>query len=214
MRPQPRETGKRTSTAAVDALLLAAGRSSRMGGPNKLLADFGGQPLVRRIAERLLASKERSLTVVTGHQRQAIEQALDGLDVRFVHNPEFASGLASSLKAGVAALQGDCSAALIALADMPAVTKADFDTMIAAASRFSAPAIIRATHNGKRGNPIILPSAVFADMVQLQGDTGARHVIETSGLPIIDVEIGAAASVDVDTPEALARAGGLLVEET
>jgi molybdenum cofactor cytidylyltransferase len=69
---------------------------------------------------------------------------------------------------------------------------------------------VRATNAGVPGNPVILPRALFAAARQLDGDTGARQLIEDSGLPLIDIEIGEAASLDVDTPELLARAGGQL----
>jgi molybdenum cofactor cytidylyltransferase len=69
---------------------------------------------------------------------------------------------------------------------------------------------VRAVSGGRRGNPVVLPRATFAAVLRLKGDVGARHVIESAGLDVVDVEIGAAAHVDVDTPEAVAAAGGVL----
>ena len=88
----------------IAALVLAAGRSSRMGGPNKLLAEIGGRPLVRIVTEQVLASRARPVIVVTGHQREGVEAALADLPVEFVHNAAFADGLGTSLKAGIGAL--------------------------------------------------------------------------------------------------------------
>lgn len=213
-RPQPREAPAAVTATlpAVWVVLLAAGRSSRMGAGNKLLADFGGQALVRRTAERVLsASKLAGAVAVLGHQAEAVGVALDGLAIATVTNADFASGLASSLKVGIAALPDDAAGALVVLADMPEVASADLDRMVAAFGKAGGKAIVRATHNGKRGNPVLLPQALFAEVASLQGDTGARQLVESSPLDVIDVEIGAAASVDVDTPEALARAGGKLV---
>jgi molybdenum cofactor cytidylyltransferase len=206
-RPQPREP-RPTRKLAVAGILLAAGRSSRMGGPNKLLARFGGVPLARRSAERLAASEARPVVAVLGHNAAAVRDAIGDADVGRVDNPDFASGLAGSLKAGVAALGRLPDGVLVALADMPGVETADYDRMIAAFRAHGGKAVVRATAGGRRGNPVILPAALAARVDELEGDTGARHLIETGGLEIIDVEIGEAARLDVDTPEALAAAGG------
>ena len=211
-RPQPRELAARPATREpkVDIVLLAAGRSSRMGGPNKLMALFEGKPLVRRTAERALGSKAARTIVVTGHQRERIRSALAGLDVRLADNPDFADGLASSLKAGIAHVARDAAGAMIVLGDMPGISPKDLDSLIEAFRRSGGHAVVRASHLGKRGNPVLLPRALFAAVAQLEGDTGARHLVEAGGLDVIDVEIGQGASIDVDTREALEGAGGVL----
>ncbi|MBE1203646.1 NTP transferase domain-containing protein [Aminobacter carboxidus] len=209
-RPQPRDLSAIPSVPKVHAVLLAAGRSSRMGGPNKLLALFEGKPLVRRAAERVLASKAESTVVVSGHQASRIREALAGLDIPLAHNADFASGLASSLKTGVSALPEDAAGALIVLGDMPEVLPADLDRLIEAFERAEGRAVVRASHDGKRGNPVILPRSLFSAVAHLEGDTGARHLIESEGVDVIDIELGAGAAIDVDTPEALETAGGML----
>ncbi|MBZ9683704.1 MULTISPECIES: NTP transferase domain-containing protein [unclassified Mesorhizobium] len=209
-RPQPREPLPAKSRLKVGIVLLAAGRSSRMGGPNKLMALFDGQPLVRRTAERALASKASGTIVVTGHQRERVRAALSGLDVTFADNPDFADGLSTSLKAGTAYLPEDAAGAMIVLGDMPGVASDDLDRLIDAFRRAGGNSVVRATHQGKRGNPVLLPRSLFAAIAHLEGDTGARHLVEAEGLDVIDVEIGEGASVDVDTREALEGAGGVL----
>jgi molybdenum cofactor cytidylyltransferase len=209
-RPQPREAAARPPALRVDAVVLAAGRSSRMGGPNKLMALFGDRPLVRRTAETARASRAGEVVVVTGHQAERVSSALLGLPVRLTHNSDYASGLAGSLRAGIRALSAETDGVLIMLGDMPGVTAADLDRLIAAFVKAGGNSIVRATHAGKRGNPVILPKAVFPEVIKLEGDTGARHIVESEGNPVIDVEIGAGASVDVDTPEAMQLAGGVL----
>jgi molybdenum cofactor cytidylyltransferase len=209
-RPQPREAPATPRAIRVDAVVLAAGRSSRMGGPNKLMALFDGRPLVSRTAEIAGASRAGEVVVVTGHQEQRVTTALAGLAIRRVHNPSFASGLAGSLKTGVRALSAQADGALIMLGDMPEVSATNLDTLISAFVKAGGSAIVRATHNGKRGNPVILPKSLFPEVMKLEGDTGARHIVESEGNPVIDVEIGAGASVDVDTPEAMQLAGGVL----
>lgn len=210
-RPQPREPQPKRATH-VHAVMLAAGRGQRMGGPNKLLALFGDTPLVRRVATAIAGSKVRSAVVVTGHEAHRVAAALQGLGVRIVENAAYASGLAGSLKTGIAALPPDAAGALVMLGDMPAVSSADINRLIDAFGRANGTAIVRATHAGKRGNPVILPRALFPAVASLSGDTGARHLVETSDMPVVDVEIGEAASLDVDTPEAMALAGGVLTD--
>jgi molybdenum cofactor cytidylyltransferase len=209
-RPQPRESASPAAKPGVHVVLLAAGRSSRMGGPNKLMALFDGKPLIRQAAERALASAVSGAIVVTGHQADRIHDALGGLNVRFAHNPDFASGLSGSLKAGIAAVPQESAGALIVLGDMPAVSTADLDRLIGAFRSSGGTTVVRATHNGKRGNPVLLPRSLFAAVAQLEGDTGARHLVEAELMPVIDVEIGEGAGIDVDTRDALESAGGVL----
>ncbi|MER8432088.1 molybdopterin-binding/glycosyltransferase family 2 protein [Mesorhizobium caraganae] len=209
-RPQPRELLPTRAGLKVEIVLLAAGRSSRMGGPNKLLALFDGKPLVRRTAERALGSKASSTVVVTGHQRERVGQVLAGLDVIFADNPDFADGLSSSLKAGIARVGADAAGAMIVLGDMPGISSADLDRLIEAFRRDGGHSVVRAAHDGRRGNPVLLPRALFPAIAHLEGDTGARHLVEAEGLDVIDVEIGDGASIDVDTREALEDAGGVL----
>src|ERR1700761_5719400 len=103
-RPQPRKPAGPEGNRNITAVVLAAGRSTRMGGPNKLLAELAGKPLVRIVTEQALASAASSVVVVTGHQAAEVEKALAGLKVRFVRNPDFVAGLASSVRTGIAAV--------------------------------------------------------------------------------------------------------------
>ena len=206
-RPRPREQRSGVGGPNLSALLLAAGKSTRMGRPNKLLARFDGAPLIGRTAAALLGAG-LPVTVVTGHQRERIEQALAGSDVHFLHNADFAGGLSTSLKTGMRALPESVDGVLVMPADMPGVTPENIRAIIRAFIASGGSAIIRATHAGKRGNPVILPRSVFSRVEETEGDTGARHIVESGDVPVIDVEIGKAASVDVDTPELLEAAGG------
>ncbi|MGE6743133.1 NTP transferase domain-containing protein [Allorhizobium pseudoryzae] len=212
-RPRPREAIRATLTEQdLGAVLLAAGRASRMGeAGHKLLAEFEGVPLVRRIAERALDALRGPLVAVIGHRATEVTTALTGLPLTIVDNPDFSTGMASSLKAGLSSpALADVAGVMVLLADMPGLTSDDLERLSGAFLEAEGRAIVRAVANGKRGNPVILPRATFADLMLLEGDVGARHVIETCGLPIIDVELGAAAHVDVDTPEAVEAAGGIL----
>jgi molybdenum cofactor cytidylyltransferase len=214
-RPQPRQpnaaTSGRKAGAAVGVVLLAAGRASRMGAEagHKLLAEFDGETLIRRMASTALASKAEQTVVVTGHRSADIGASLKGLDVSLAHNGDHETGMASSLKTGLAALGNECDGALVLLGDMPALTAAHLDRLIEAFSESRGQAIVRACDGERRGNPVILPRSAFAEAMELSGDVGARTLIESGVWPVIDVEIGAAARLDVDTPEAVRAAGGV-----
>ncbi|PWW04362.1 molybdopterin molybdochelatase /molybdenum cofactor cytidylyltransferase [Hoeflea marina] len=210
-RPQPRQ-GKRARTAGgVGVVLLAAGRASRMGegAGHKLLAEFDGEPLIRRMARTALASGAGGTVVVTGHRSEAIASALEGLKLTIVPNPRHASGMASSLKAGVAALPPEAGGALILLGDMPALTSDHLNMLIAAFADSGGENIVRACDGERRGNPVILPRKAFAALTLLDGDVGARAIIDAGAFPVLDVEIGPAARLDVDTPDAVRAAGGV-----
>ena len=204
-RPRPRERAAVAQGGPVWGLLMAAGRSSRMGGPNKLLADLEGTPLVRRTADAMVSAPLAATACVIGHQAQDVRAALEGLDLEFVDNPDFAAGLSTSLKAGIAALPREAAGALICLGDMPAVSSSDLGRMIEAFREAGGTSVVRATHGGKRGNPVLLPASLFPAVAGIEGDTGARHIIEAGGASVIDVEIGAAASLDIDKPDDLDR---------
>ncbi|MBP1856959.1 NTP transferase domain-containing protein [Rhizobium herbae] len=212
-RPLPRAlTGIERKGVSVAIVLLAAGKASRMGssGRHKLLAEFDGVPLVRRCADAGLAAGAENVIAVAGHRQAEIRAALAGLDVITIENPDYATGMASSLVAGVNAAGADVDGVLVMLADMPWVTAGALRSMIAAFEAEQGQPIIRAVSGGKRGNPVILPRSTFEAVRRLQGDVGARHIIETCGLPVIDVDIGPAAHLDLDTPEAIVAAGGIL----
>ncbi len=193
----------------IAALLLAAGQSRRMGRDNKLLAGIDGVAMVRRAARNLLASRAASVTVVTGHQRAAVEEALAGLDLAFAHNPDYAEGLSASLRAGLAALPADIDGALVCLGDMPRVTAHAIDRLIAAYDPLEGRAICAPTWRGKRGNPVLWDRRFFEEMAEVAGDTGARHLIGRHDELVVEVEMrDEGVTVDVDTPDALARLAG------
>ncbi|MBB4008666.1 nucleotidyltransferase family protein [Allorhizobium taibaishanense] len=193
-------------------LILAAGRASRMGeGTHKLLAEFQGVPLVRRVAGSAVASRAAAVTVVTGHRRAEIEACLSDLPVDVCFNSAYAEGMATSLVAGLQTTgRMEIDGIMVVLADMPDLTSAHFDRLMAAFEEAGGDAVIRAASNGQPGNPVILPRQLYPELLQLKGDRGAKSVIMDSSLPIIDVEIGPAALVDVDTPDAVVAAGGIL----
>ena len=203
-RPQPRAEPAPEAGRKVAGLVLAAGRSTRMGGPNKLLEEINGRPLVRIATEQVLASRARPVIVVTGHQRERVERALAGLPVTFVHNPDFAEGLSTSLKAGIAAVPAEADGAIVCLGDMPQVSATLIDRLIAAFEPERGALVVIPTIEGKRGNPVLWSRRFFPDLLAVEGDVGARHLIGGYAEAVAEVPVeDAAALTDVDTPEAL-----------
>jgi molybdenum cofactor cytidylyltransferase len=200
-RPQPRE-GQPT----VGALVLAAGRSTRMGA-NKLIATLDDAPVVRHAVATALDAGLKPVKVVTGHAAEAVHAALDGLDVAFVHNPAHASGMASSLQAGLDALPDGAQAVVVMLGDMPRVGPATLSALVAAHAANPTALAIVPTVEGRRANPVLLGRGLFSAVHGLTGDVGARKLIETLGAGVVEVEVGdQGALIDVDTPEALETA--------
>lgn len=199
--------------SSVAIVVLAAGRSSRMGstGFHKLLAEFHGVPLVRRSTQIALGSQSQSVVVVTGYRDIEIRQAIADLEVQVTYNPDYLSGMASSLAIGVTvAEQSRPDGIMIMLADMPALKVADLDALIAIFRRSRGQSVVRAAAQGEAGNPVIVPRVLYTQLKNLVGDAGARRIIDQTVVPVIDIEIGDGARIDVDTPDEIIAAGGAL----
>jgi molybdenum cofactor cytidylyltransferase len=187
----------------VAALVLAAGSSRRMAGSNKLLQPVGGVPMVRRAANAALASRCAGVVVVTGFAADAVRQSLAGLDLEFAHNAAHETGMASSLRTGLQALPADTDAVVVVLGDMPYIDAGHIDRLVAAfdAQRGN---IVVPMKQGRRGNPILWPREFFAEMQQVQGDVGARELLQRHADRIDSVACDdEAIFADVDTPAAL-----------
>ncbi len=188
----------------IAALVLAAGRSSRMGGTNKLLCEVSAAPLVRRVAEAALTSRCCMTLVVTGFEAWRVEAALADCPVSIVRNADFAAGLSTSLICGLRALPRDLDGALVLLADMPHVGAAEIDRLVSAFDP-RRPAIVVPECGGRRGNPVLWPKSYFAEMQTLSGDTGAKALIDRHRGEVTVVPFDSEAIfADVDTPAALA----------
>ncbi|GEC14767.1 4-diphosphocytidyl-2C-methyl-D-erythritol kinase [Nitrobacter winogradskyi] len=203
-RPQPRISPAADSNCNIAALILAAGCSTRMGGPNKLLAEVGGKPLLRIVTEQVLASKASSVTVVTGHQAPEVERALRGLNVTFVYNPDFPDGLASSIRVGIGAIPKEAGGALVCLGDMPLVDADLMDQLIAAFAPDLGQLIAVPVSDGRQGNPVLWSRRFFGELMSLDGDIGGRHLLASHAAAVAEVSVDAhGAFLDIDTPQAL-----------
>jgi molybdenum cofactor cytidylyltransferase len=174
----------------VAAIVLAAGRSVRFGEANKLLAEIGGEPMVARAAALALASRARPVIVVTGFEAERVATALKDLGVEIAHNPDFAQGIGTSLRAGLRAVPRASDGALILLGDMPRVDASVLDALLAAFAANGAESICVPVHAGRRGNPVLWARAYFPEMMRLSGDRGAKQLMRLHPGKIVEVEVG------------------------
>lgn len=189
----------------VAAMVLAGGQSRRMGKLNKLLAEIDGVPMIRRTVENIVASDAYKTFVVTGHESDTVRNALDGLDVTFIQNDDFAGGLSTSMIAGLKALPDDIDGVVICLGDMPRIECKLINRLISAYDPIENRAICVPTFQGKRGNPVLWDKRFFEEMLTVSGDVGARHLIGDYGEMVAEVEMeDDAVMIDIDTPDALA----------
>lgn len=204
--PAVRRTGSAPQVrGAVAAVVLAAGRSRRSAPQNKLLASTRwDKPLIARVVDNVLSSSARPILVVLGHQAEEIERALPGRPVQFVYAADYAKGLAASLKAGIAAVPAEAGAAIVCLGDMPLVTASIINRLISAYNPDEGRLIVLPTFRGKQGNPMLWDRRYFAEIMALEGDSGARHLLAQHLEQVAEVEMGSDAVLrDADTPEAL-----------
>lgn len=212
-RPMPR-AGTETAVAApaprrpkVAALILAAGLSSRFGDGHKLLADLDGKPVLRHVVEHAQASSASPILLVTGHRAEEVRAAA-GPEVAVVHNSSYAEGLASSLRVGLNALPPGLDGVLVCLGDMPDVTSATFEALIAAFNPVEGRAICLPVTGGKRGNPTLWGLQFLPELLRLEGDSGARSLFGPHAEWICEVPVDDPGILhDYDTPAALAARG-------
>lgn len=207
-RPMPRARAAAAPAALprIAAIVLAAGRSTRMRGPNKLMADIDGAPLVRRVAEAVTGAGLAETIVVAGHEHEKVEAALAGLPLRVVLNRDFADGLSTSLKTGVAAVGPTVDGVLVCLGDMPGIDSALVARLVAAFAPDKGKDIVIPVRGGRRGNPVLIGKRHFTAIRKLTGDVGARELIQAHAEAVTEIETGGdGAFVDLDTPEALAE---------
>ena len=190
---------------SIGAIILAAGASSRMGTPKQLL-EFGGQTLVRRAAFAAQKAGCNPVVVVTGAHAEELEKELHGLDLRTANNPEWESGIGSSVRAGIRAVMetnDKVTALVLMLCDQPHVTS-DVLRGLVTAHRATGREIIASSYGGTFGVPALFGRAFFPELVRLENEAGAkqviqRHLAEVHLLPFPQGEI------DVDTPADFAR---------
>ena len=187
-------------TARIAAIILAAGSASRMGQPKQLL-DWGGRPLVRVVAEHALEARLDHVLVVVGAASDAVAAALADMPIELIQNPAFAEGQSTSLRAGIAALTSDVSAALVLLGDQPFVSP-EIISRIVDEWRASGGTIVAPVYRGQRGNPVLFAKEVFGELLAIEGDRGARAILATHPGRVRTVAFDDDRPLaDIDTPE-------------
>ncbi len=206
-RPQPRSLPlpDLATRPKIGAVILAAGKSSRMGR-NKLLLDFQGKPILAHVADQTAAAGIDEIVVVCGHQAGKVRAALAGRKLKIVEARDYQLGMSASLKAGIRALPAGIDAALVLLGDMPQVAPDLIRRLIAAYNPLEGRAVVLPSHQGKRGNPVLFDRRFFPEMLELEGDVGARHLIGLHEDLVFDLAVETAGVfADVDTPDAYDR---------
>ena len=160
----------------VIAVILAAGLSARMAPQNKLLLDFGGEPLVRRLAREALSSKAAKVFIVIGHDRWNVRKAIAGLPVTTVENPDYTESQMTSVCAGVLAAP-EAAGYLIIPGDMPLLTGADFDRLVARFDELGGEKAVVPFDETERGNPIVIPGWSREEMYRRGINFGCRNLL-------------------------------------
>jgi molybdenum cofactor cytidylyltransferase len=212
-RPQPRvirsDKNKMKKTHKVTAIVLAAGQSRRMGNQNKLLMKFNDQPMIKHITNTLDESCLDEIIVVTGFEAEQIKNALNDYDVKFVDNPDYQQGLSTSLIAGLRSVDKTADAVIICLGDMPLVTSEGIKQLIKEFEPEASKEICVPIYQGKRGNPILWSRRFINEMLQLEGDVGAKHLLFKYDDIVHEVPMqDSGVLLDFDTQETISRFQG------
>ncbi len=158
------------------AVILAAGLSRRLGQP-KLLLPFGEGSIIRCTTEQVIAAGAwEEVIVVLGHEAAAVRQALGGLPVRTIFNPQFSIGMSASLIAGLKAAPPQAEGAMIFLGDQPSVSTEVIRSMRSLSKKSNRPIVVP-VYDGVRGNPVFFSRTLFSELMAVEGDKGGRDVI-------------------------------------
>ncbi len=187
----------------VSALVLAAGPSRRMGSP-KLALPVAGVPMLRRVVDAARGSRCAEVVVVLGAHQDLYRPLLAGAAVRVVENPEYAHGMSTSIRAGIAALSPESQAVVILLADQPWITSDLVDRLIETYVG-EGKRIVASAYKETVGVPVLFDGALYLELLTLEGDAGARSVIEAYPQHGVAVSLLDGAWEDVDTPDDLRR---------
>ena len=191
-------------TPAAAIVILAGGRSSRMGA-SKLLLPLGDAAVIIHVARAAVASSFRPIVLVLGHHAERIRAAVATPDITFVENPAYRDGQSTSLHAGIAALPPSAAGAVVMLGDQPLVTAVELERLVTAA-RASGAQIAAARYGGVRGNPVYFARSCFPELLAVTGDEGGRGVIARHADAVAWVEMtDPDAALDMDTPDDYAR---------
>jgi molybdenum cofactor cytidylyltransferase len=184
----------------IYAIVLAAGRSRRMG-TQKLLLPFGESTVIGHIVDQIIASPIASLRVVTGTDGGRVTEALAGRGLTFVANPNPDGEMLSSVRCGLLALPEECEAVLVALGDQPAITPALISNMIRAFEA-SGRGIVVPAHGGKRGHPLLFSRRYAQEVLTHYDEIGLRGLLLAHPGDVLELDVNSAGVLmDLDFPE-------------
>jgi molybdenum cofactor cytidylyltransferase len=187
-----------TRNDRIAGIVLAAGKSSRMGTVKQLL-PFRDKNLLSQVISNALAASISPLIVVIGHQATQIQVAIDFTGAEVVVAPDYENGQSASLKAGLSQVPMECGGAIFLLGDQPLVSGRIIDAIVSAYRRTEQDILIP-TFKGQRGTPVLIARPLFGELFFLEGDTGARALFEKFADRILEVEIDdRAIRIDIDT---------------
>ena len=161
-------------THRIDAVILAAGESTRTGDQNKLLLEFENKVLAAYAIDAALGSMAQEVHIVTGHENDRLAATLGNRPVNFVHNENYRMGIGTSIHCAINTLPPDIDGIILCLADMPWVRTNHFDALI---GQFTGNAVCALYFEGQRGHPILFPKSWFSRLMTLQGDCGAQSLL-------------------------------------
>lgn len=192
---------------APSAIILAAGRSRRMGERNKLLLKIGGQPVLARVLRAFASAPVGEIIVVTGAQHERVSALVDRESgARVVHNEDYQSGMASSIRRGVRAAVPETAGYALCPGDLPLLSSPTVDRLCQAFAAQTAPRIVAPTYDGQQGHPVLFGASFREALLDLEGDRGARNLLRSDEAPLTRVPTEDEGILqDVDTPEALKR---------
>jgi molybdenum cofactor cytidylyltransferase len=188
--------------------LLLAGGGARRFGSQKLVAPFDGKPLVRHAAESLAHATD-DLIVVVGSDAAAVTEALGDIEARIVENPDWGRGLSSSIRCGVAATPPEAEALVITLGDEPLVSASAIRAVVATWRQTGQPIVV-ARYAGENGHPVLFAASTFGELSALEGDAGAKRVINRAPDRVAHVDVADTPPLDIDEPDDLRRLGGAI----
>ena len=184
----------------ISAILLAAGQSKRLKG-SKLLLPIKNSTILQTSIDNLLNSKAGEVIVVLGHEAEEKRKYIDSSRTKIVINPNYMYGISSSLKAGIAVSDVNASGLLIALADQPFVSTEIINTLITGFINGDR-GIVYPVYDSRQGHPVIFSTKYLDALLELEGDTGARHIIRYNSDDVLEIRVDSpAVNFDIDSKE-------------
>jgi molybdenum cofactor cytidylyltransferase len=203
----------RQGATSIGAVILAAGRSRRMVGVNKLLLAWHEQTMIETVIETVQSSGIHTPVVVLGYQAEQLRRLLTNHAVILVDNPRYREGMTTSIQVGIAALAADLDGYLICLGDQPLLRKADLVHMFQTFQQSPRDAIVVPEYDGRRGHPVLFSSAYRKQILNHRDLHGCRAILSAHSRQVRSVSVAYPLSLaDVDSHDDYHRLRRLTVE--